>query len=361
MTRLSRHAAGLNPGAFALVMATGIVSIGASLLGMRVAAAILLWANAVFFVAVWLLTVIRLAAHSRALWADFRDHGRGPGFFTAVAGTCVLGSQVAIITARYPLALGLWVLGTLLWVGLSYTFLPAVMTREPKPALDTAMHGGWLIIVVATQSVSVLASLLAPGYRGAAGALLFTALVLFLAGSLLYIVIITLLVLRLVFQPLTPAGVPPVSWVAMGAAAISTLAGARLMLDAGLWRFLVDMLPFLKGFTLVFWATATWWIPLLAALGAWRHLARRFPLRYETPYWSLVFPLGMYTVSTAVLSRAEGLAFLAVVPRFFIWIALAAWLATFVGMVLFILGRPLAPGPAAAATANRGRTARTRR
>ena len=150
--------------------------------------------------------------------------------------------------------------------------------------------------------------------------------------------IVTLLFYRLLFFPLSPAALPPVYWVSMGAAAITTLAGARLILDAGLWTLLAEILPFLKGFTLLFWATATWWIPLLVILGAWRHLGKRFPLRYETPYWSLVFPLGMYTASTLVLAKATALSFLTEISRCFIWVALAAWVVTFAGMVVSIAG-----------------------
>ena len=58
----------------------------------------------------------------------------------------------------------------------------------------------------------------------------------------------------------------------MGAVAITTLAGAKLILGAPEWSFLTEILPFLKGFTLFFWAWATWWIPLLFILGFWRHV-----------------------------------------------------------------------------------------
>ncbi len=337
MRALSQRIAEFNPGSFALVMATGIVSIAASLLGMRVVAYILLWANALFFAALWLLTIIRLAAHFPRMAADLTDHARGPGFFTSVAGTCVFGSQLVIVAGAFLPALVLLALGAVLWLVLIYGFLTAVMVRESKPGLEAGIHGGWLIAVVATQSLAVLASLLTPRYPASGQSFLFAALCLYLLGGLLYLVLITLILYRLTFFPLTPAGLPPVYWVAMGAAAITTLAGARLMLDAALWPFLSGILPFLKGLTLLFWSAATWWIPLLAILGAWRHLVRRFPLRYETPYWSLVFPLGMYTVSTFVLARGAGLAFLAVISRYFIWVAFTAWALTFAGLAASLL------------------------
>ena len=115
------------------------------------------------------------------------------------------------------------------------------------------------------------------------------------------------------------------------------------MLHADGWAFLQELLPFLKGFTLFFWATGTWWIPLLFILGAWRHLYQRFPLSYDPQYWGMVFPLGMYTTCTFQLSRALDLPFLLVIPHGLIYIALIAWLGTFVGLLYTLLNGTVAP------------------
>jgi tellurite resistance protein TehA-like permease len=325
---------GLFPGYFALVMATGIVSIASFLLGMTALARILLLANAVFYVTLWALFIVRAVADFSSVKADFGDHVRGAGYFTLIAATCVLGSQLVIVVQRPAVALGLWLFGCLLWLFFIYGFFTAVTVRRAKPAIEAGIHGGWLVAVVGTQTVSVLGALLAPLYHAQAETFLFVSLAFYLFGGFLYIPIVTLLLYRLAFFPLAPAALSPTYWVGMGAGAVTTLAGARLMLDSAQWDFLLQILPFLKAFTLLFWVTATWWIPFLVVLGTWRHVAKRHPLRYEPAYWSLVFPLGMYTASTFVLSRAEGLSFLASLSRGFIWAALAAWAAAFVGMAV---------------------------
>jgi tellurite resistance protein TehA-like permease len=76
---------------------------------------------------------------------------------------------------------------------------------------------------------------------------------------------------------------------------------------------------------------------MLVVLGIWRHVFSRFPLRYDPLYWGAVFPLGMYTVSTWRLSQAIDATFLAPIPRVFVYIALAAWSLTMIGLMRQLL------------------------
>jgi len=330
---LLQAAADLFPGYFALVMATGIISIAAHLLEMRTVALALVAINVIAYVVLWLLLVLRLILFFSRIRADIGDHVRGPGFFTVVAGTCVLGSQLIIVLGQFGVAAVLWLAALVFWLIIMYTFFTAVTVRENKPSIESGLSGAWLIAVVATQSISVLGTLLVERWGAYREPLLFFTLSMFLIGCMLYLLLITLIFYRFTFVNVTSATLTPPYWINMGAVAITTLAGARLIMAAPGWRLLSEILPFLKGFTLFFWAAGTWWIPLLFILGFWRHVYKRFPLRYDPQYWGMVFPLGMYTVCTFQLSKALDFAPLIIIPRFFIYLALAAWLAATLGLV----------------------------
>jgi tellurite resistance protein TehA-like permease len=126
----------------------------------------------------------------------------------------------------------------------------------------------------------------------------------------------------------------------MGAMAISALAGSLLIISAPDAPYLHSLLPFLKGFTVFYWATGTWWIPMLVVLGLWRYVFKRFPLRYDPLYWGAVFPVGMYAVATLEMARAMDLGFLELVAQYFVYLAIFAWTATFLGFAITI-GRSL--------------------
>ena len=332
----------LHPAYFAMVMATGIVAIASQLTGLRSLAVGLSWLNIGVFVVLWTLTLARAVLFPQDFFRDLIDHKRGPGFFTIVAGTSVLGRQQIIIFNHYGAATALWFLAVPLWAGFTYAIFTGFTVKEDKPSLAEGIHGGWLIAVVATQAVSSLGTLLASRFPPHETEMLFFSLCMWLCGGMLYIWVISLIFYRYTFFRFLPSDLMPPYWINMGAMAISTLAGANLILNATRAPFLIALLPFLKGFTVFFWATATWWIPMLVTLAMWRHVYKRFRLSYDPLYWGAVFPLGMYTVSTFQLAQALDLPFLLWIPHYFVYIAVTAWMATFGGLLWTMRNLPLA-------------------
>ena len=350
--RLALHAAkGLFPGYFALVMATGVISIATSLLGHATFAMALVLLNWLAYAVLGALLVTRLWVFPRQIAADISSHQRAPGFFTVVAGTCVLGTQTMIVTGATAVATALWYLGLGLWVVVMYTFFTAVTVRANKPSLATGINGAWLIAAVATQSVVVLRC--AIGVEVAPlPAVQFFCLAMFMVGCMLYLAIIPLIFYRLTFLDLAARDFGPPYWINMGAVAISALAGSMLILRVPMWPVLQPFEPFLHGFTLFFWSVASWWIPFLLALMAWRYVVRRDRLAYEPQFWGMVFPLGMYTTSTLQMARALDLPFLDPIPRLFVFVAVAAWFATATGLTLELV-RGLRAGPGGGVMASR--------
>ena len=322
----------LSPAYFAFVMATGIVSIAAELRGLHGLAVLLLWVNVTAYVVLWALSLARLARYRDRMLADLTSHQKGAAFLTTVAGTNVLGSQLALIADRPGIAVALWWLGLALWGLLLYAFLTAVTFREPKPDLATGISGVWLLLVVSTESVAVLGSNVAPSI--APRGVLFVSLVAHLVGAMLYLLVIGLIFYRWTFFPMGGDQATPPYWINMGALAITTLAGSNLILAAPRWDLLRELEPFLQGTTILFWAFATWWVPLLVIMGLWRHGVKRVPLRYDPQFWALVFPLGMYSVATTTMIEAIGLPFGSWIPAAFFWIGLGAWAVTAVGMAV---------------------------
>ncbi|MBZ0089807.1 MAG: hypothetical protein K8H90_05445 [Thermoanaerobaculia bacterium] len=137
------------------------MSIAGHFLGRPLLSRALLAVNLPAYAVLVALTAARIVIHPGRLAADLADHARGSGYFTIVAGTCVLGSQCLPIAGWRGPAEFLFAAGLGLWFFVMYAFFTAVLARGARPTLEQGIHGAWLIATGATQSVSVLA--LTPG------------------------------------------------------------------------------------------------------------------------------------------------------------------------------------------------------
>ncbi|MDX3230915.1 tellurite resistance/C4-dicarboxylate transporter family protein [Streptomyces sp. ME19-01-6] len=312
----------LPPGGFAPVMATGIVSQGVGAAGARwMSDGLLAVALALYglLLAAWARRVTR---HRHEVAAQLRDPAKVFGFFTFVAGSDVLATRLAAGPWR-PVAAILLAVALPVWPALMWCAARVVRGLGPGGVLRH-VDGSWFLCVVGLQSLVLAGAALEP-HRALAAKAAGWAL-----GVALYAVVAVAVAGRLVRLGVRPRELSPPYWVTMGACAISLLAGARLVPQG------LDDSPHggvVAKFLLVMWGWATFLLPVLLAAGVWRHGVRRVPAAYEPTWWTIVFPLGMYAVSTAALGGVEGPRRLVAVGHAMAWAASGAWALVALGAV----------------------------
>lgn len=330
-TRSSAAVRTLAPGYFALVMSSGIISIGTHLRGFDVASVILLIVAAVSYAVLVVLSTWRLIKFRRDLYDDMADSSRAFGFFTFIAGSNVLGVRL-MMEGWHSTAAVLLLVAALTWLVLGYVIpWTAVLGTTKRPVLAKA-NGTWFIWVVASESVAIAAAALQPVYVDLDRLLAAVAVFAWAVGLFLYAAAGIFVAARMLQYPLRPTDLTAPYWVAMGACSITVVAGAQIveMADAPM----VDATRgLIAGLAVVIWAFATWLFPPLIAAGWWRHRVHKVPLTYDSSLWSIVFPLGMYAVAGIYLGRADDLPLVGAVGEAELWVAVAVWLLVFTSML----------------------------
>jgi tellurite resistance protein TehA-like permease len=331
----------VDPGYFALVMATGILSIAASAGGAGTLSLVLLWIAVAGYVILVIAYGWRLAAWPREFLADAVEPTTAFAFFTFVAGSNVLGTRLA--AAGYPVVTAaLLAVSAAAWLALAYGVPLALVSRRADPPALVSANGTWFLWTVGTESIAVAAGSLPMPARARLAPVVIGC---WAVGVVLYLLVAVLVLTRLLRYPVDPAGVTPAYWVFMGATAISVVAGAtalRLPADP----LLAATRPLIGGLSVVLWAFGTWLIPWLVGLGVWRHIVRKVPLRYESALWSMVFPLGMYCLASTSLGTALGVQWLATLGRDGFWAALVVWAVVLLAMLASLAGLGRAATPA---------------
>jgi tellurite resistance protein TehA-like permease len=267
----------------AVVMGTGIVSVALALDGYGDLSNVLLVVAAAVLAAVG-AALLGLAIADRK---TLRESAFVPGALTWVAATDVVGSRLSLFGWQHEAAVFLAV-GVALWL----VVVPCVVRRWTTPTVGLSF-----LLVVGTESIAVLMARLS---------LEQLALVPFGLGLALYLVVLARFELR---QLVVGRGD---HWIAGGALAIAALACARC----------AQAVPGLHTLTLVLWACAAAWLPVLLAAEA---AGRRRP--FHELRWSTVFPVGMYAACSFAAGAATGTQALTSFARTWVWVAVAIWAA----------------------------------
>ena len=335
---LSEAVRTLSPTYFAVVMATGTVSVGIAQVGRPAISQALLWIAVVAYIALVVLTVWRLIAYRHEIVTDFTRVRTGFAFFTFVAATDVLAARF-IPAVGFGLPCVLLIVAFAAWLVLEYAIPGGVVLSHPwhVDALRD-VNGTWFIWPVASQSVALVAASLEPLATLSAELLAIIAVLSWSIGVVLYGVIGVVMVVRMLTQGISAAELGPDYWVAMGAAAITVLAASKLVEMTDMPMIDVSR-GLIAGAAVGLWSFATWLIPALLGIGWWRHVVHRVPLRYEASLWGMVFPMSMYAVASMYLGKADRLPILGAIGEVSIWVAFGVWVIVAVSMVVHVAGR----------------------
>jgi tellurite resistance protein TehA-like permease len=311
------------PDVFATVMATGIVSIAAgdhhySKLSDA------LGALATLCFAVLVAVVIAAAvARSRKLFWDLTDPDVTLRLFTFVAACAVLDTRLSFNVAMLRV---LGVVALLAWLGL-IVLTARNMSAHRWAALRDHAHGAWELASVGTSGLAIVMGQLSyyTGHR----AWVLVAVPIWLSAIAIYALMTSLILWRAIVERRDRDGFAPDSWIMMGGLAIATVAGDVLHQQLSGWPAAA-----VRSVTVVTWVVATLWIPPLIYFGLHRITQRPDVLQFTGAWWSLVFPLGMYSVATHAMSAELGARSMQTVSLVFFWDAFAVWLIVAVAGML---------------------------
>jgi tellurite resistance protein TehA-like permease len=294
------------PASGAIVMGTGIVSIGLSLDGREIFSRVLLVLAAMSWTALAMVLSWRVL-HDRE---RARREARSPAALTGVAGTAVLGARFLML-GWGGVGSALLAIAAILWL---------VLLRPVLAGWATPTIGVSLMMTVSTESLAVLAAMLAAHAR--ATWLLYAALAPFLLGIAFYVVVISRFDLA---ELLAGRGD---HWITGGALAISTLAAGWIALDTHTLHRLAGLGGPLRTASAVLWALTIAWLPALVAAEALRPR-----LGYDLRRWSTVFPFGMYAACSFAAGAAARSTGIIDFGRVWIWAAVVVWLLVLAGLV----------------------------
>lgn len=321
-----------------MTMATGIISVAFRLQNFIILSDIFFVITLVTWLVMTFLYTWRLIKFPKAVLENLLNPKTTFIFFTFVAATNISG-MLLYQHGYILLALSSWIMAFIYWSALMY-FGFASLCFAHKDREVNVVHGGWLILIVGTQSLVLLGTKIAGDLGEYAAYMMVEIHMLWALGMIFYAIFVTLFCYRIFFMNMEASDYSPLMWVVMGAAAISANAGSSLLLTDPVIPLLVDLRPVVQMFSIMLWTWATWWIPLLVIIGLWKHVYCKVPLRYEPMQWSIIFPLGMYTVATNNLALSAEFKPLLYLSVGMLWIAVISWITLMLFLFYSLLKKP---------------------
>lgn len=193
------------------------------------------------------------------------------------------------------------------------------------------VDGTWFLWSVAIHSGAIGAAILEHHATSGKDVLAVVAVISWSMGIVLYLCTAVLVMMRLITLPVGPRDIGPPYWILMGLSALVVVAGTHIVgMDST--PIVDDIRGLVSGLLVMFWGIAAWLLPVMVAVGIWRHGMCRVPLTYTPALWSIVFPLGMFAASSMSLGDTDRVPLTNWIGRELMWAAVAVWAVTYLAM-----------------------------
>lgn len=300
------------PAWYGAVMGTGATSTLLYVTYDRVQWSILLWgAIALLWVATAIAVVLwpryfRRLSKNYQLEHEIADPASGAMLATFPAGLLVLAiAWGGVGQESVPSNIALSIAGVLLVVGavaaLIYSPLWAAVISRVEVPLEK-VNGGWLIPVVMNLLVPVAMVPLIPKFPNQAPALIAIGFGFLGIGSLLFMAVFTLLIVRIATQRSLPGPLVPSLWIPLAPAGVFGIAIIKLF-ESGVQAGIIneDLMVLAEILAAMSVGFGLWWA-IFAGIDL-RRAVRNGGIPFHLGWWGVVFPVVSMAIALNLLNE----------------------------------------------------------
>lgn len=290
---------------FNVVTALAMIALVCQLYGYTKTSQHLFIAGLALFLSTTVFMVMRIIVFCKNTLNEFLNPENTLYLHTIVGTVNFIGVCLSRIFHWHTTANVFWYVAIGLWVGISLaTFnILFLCQKSENRKIEEVLHGGWFFATLSTQSTVFLGTIIMEHAAGYTLIIQLLSFALWSIGAWLYLILSSIIFLRLFFCKFSDITTISPYWMNVGAAAATALAGISLHqhIQIAGGPFL-DLLPFLKGMSLFFWSIGLWWMPFLLIWAVVKQEFRAEGLVFTVGYWEIVLTLGLYATSTSQLS-----------------------------------------------------------
>ena len=310
-------------------MATEIISIAFHFQTFQVISQILFMTGFIAYLLLCFLYGLRLFCHFKEVRNDLLNPKRVFFYFTFIAGTNTLGVRSAL--AGYEiLPIVLCFLALIAIIPFIYFVLISLIFCN-RHSLIESLDPSWLLMTVASSSMAIMVSYIVKENSSFASALSLGGFFFWSFGLITYFIILGFIFQKLFFSHLKE--ISPAYWLCIGAAAITIVAGNSLLDSIPGYFHSIHEMSFIRSVNGILWTFATILLPLLILMEGWKYFVYKEPLQYSPALWSMVFPMGMYTMATYLISLSFESPLIQKAIPYALWTALFFWVWVGIGML----------------------------